>query len=251
MAAAIGVFSLRSRKRPQSSLQKSGRLARAVRAHDETFTSAKISMFPVSSQSGSRKISRNGVVPVGSVRVCTGKFCANFSKELGLNDFQVNTLFPAGPGRRSKDAFTSTTQRTREVSFRWIPKERRALRLLGYQLSRRSFWHIFREPYLTGMLRENPARREFVEGPKHLVEHADRLSRAYLPMALSRANLQRSVRCWRRIRIAKFTKLFSAALRSSLGKSCAVGCWLATLIGRHVASSRSHGLRYDGDVGQK
>jgi hypothetical protein len=119
------------------------------------------------------------VVPVGSVRVCTRKFCAYFTKELGLNDFQVNTPFPAGPGRRSKDAFTSTTPRTREVSFRWIPKERRALRLLGYQLSQRSFWqHISRarSHWDAALLRQHPARREFVEGPKHLVEHADCLS---------------------------------------------------------------------------
>jgi hypothetical protein len=39
---------------------------------------------------------------------------------------------------------------------------------------------MFREPDLTRMLRESPARREFVERPKHLVEHEDCLSCRYL-----------------------------------------------------------------------
>jgi uncharacterized protein len=42
------------------------------------------------------------------------------------------------------------------------------------------FGNIFREPDLTRMLRESPARREFVERPKHLVEHEDCLSCRYL-----------------------------------------------------------------------
>ena len=35
------------------------------------------------------------------------------------------------------------------------------------------FGNVFREPDLTQMLRTSPARREFVERPKHLVEHED------------------------------------------------------------------------------
>jgi uncharacterized protein len=42
------------------------------------------------------------------------------------------------------------------------------------------FGNMFREPDLTRMLRESPARREFVERPKHLVEHEDCLSCRYL-----------------------------------------------------------------------
>jgi uncharacterized protein len=42
------------------------------------------------------------------------------------------------------------------------------------------FGNIFREPDLTRMLRESPARREFVERPKHLIEHEDCLSCRYL-----------------------------------------------------------------------
>lgn len=42
------------------------------------------------------------------------------------------------------------------------------------------FGNIFREPDLTRMLRESPARREFVERPKHLVEHEDCISCRWL-----------------------------------------------------------------------
>ncbi len=42
------------------------------------------------------------------------------------------------------------------------------------------FGNIFREPDLTRMLRTSPARREFVERPKHLVEVEDCLSCRYL-----------------------------------------------------------------------
>ena len=42
------------------------------------------------------------------------------------------------------------------------------------------FGNMFREPDLTRMLRESPARREFVERPKYLVEHEDCLSCRYL-----------------------------------------------------------------------
>ena len=42
------------------------------------------------------------------------------------------------------------------------------------------FGNIFREPDLTRMLRESPARRQFVERPKHLVQHEDCLSCRYL-----------------------------------------------------------------------
>jgi uncharacterized protein len=42
------------------------------------------------------------------------------------------------------------------------------------------FGNIFREPDLTRLLRESPARRAFVERPKHLVEHEDCLSCRYL-----------------------------------------------------------------------
>jgi uncharacterized protein len=42
------------------------------------------------------------------------------------------------------------------------------------------FGNIFREPDLTGMLRSSPARRQFVERPKYLVEHEDCLSCRYL-----------------------------------------------------------------------
>lgn len=42
------------------------------------------------------------------------------------------------------------------------------------------FGNIFREPDLTRMLRTSPARRQFVERPKHLVEHEDCLSCRYL-----------------------------------------------------------------------
>lgn len=42
------------------------------------------------------------------------------------------------------------------------------------------FGNLFREPDLTQMLRTSPARREFVERPKHLVEHEDCLSCRWL-----------------------------------------------------------------------
>lgn len=42
------------------------------------------------------------------------------------------------------------------------------------------FGNIFREPDLTRMLKTSPARRQFVERPKHLVEHEDCLSCRYL-----------------------------------------------------------------------
>jgi uncharacterized protein len=42
------------------------------------------------------------------------------------------------------------------------------------------FGNMFREPDLTRMLRESPARREFVDRPKHLMEHEDCLSCRYL-----------------------------------------------------------------------
>jgi radical SAM protein with 4Fe4S-binding SPASM domain len=42
------------------------------------------------------------------------------------------------------------------------------------------FGNIFREPDLTAMLRASSARREFVERPKHLVEHEDCLSCRWL-----------------------------------------------------------------------
>ncbi len=42
------------------------------------------------------------------------------------------------------------------------------------------FGNIFQETDLTGMLRTSKARREFVERPKHLVEHEDCLSCRYL-----------------------------------------------------------------------
>lgn len=42
------------------------------------------------------------------------------------------------------------------------------------------FGNIFREPDLTRMLRESPARREFVERPKHLVKEEDCLSCRFL-----------------------------------------------------------------------
>ena len=42
------------------------------------------------------------------------------------------------------------------------------------------FGNIFREPDLTRMLRTSPARRQFVERPKHLVENEDCLSCRYL-----------------------------------------------------------------------
>ena len=42
------------------------------------------------------------------------------------------------------------------------------------------FGNIFREPDLTRMLRESPARREFVERPKHLVKDEDCLSCRFL-----------------------------------------------------------------------
>jgi len=42
------------------------------------------------------------------------------------------------------------------------------------------FGNVFRDPNLTEMLRTSPARREFVERPKHLVEHEDCLECRYL-----------------------------------------------------------------------
>lgn len=42
------------------------------------------------------------------------------------------------------------------------------------------FGNVFRDTGLTQMLRASPARREFVERPKHLVEHEDCLSCRYL-----------------------------------------------------------------------
>lgn len=42
------------------------------------------------------------------------------------------------------------------------------------------FGNLFQEPDLTGMLKTNRARREFVERPKHLVENEDCLSCRYL-----------------------------------------------------------------------
>jgi uncharacterized protein len=42
------------------------------------------------------------------------------------------------------------------------------------------FGNIFREADLTRMLRTSPARRQFIERPKHLVEHEDCLSCRYL-----------------------------------------------------------------------
>lgn len=42
------------------------------------------------------------------------------------------------------------------------------------------FGNVFREPNLTAMLRTSPARREFVERPRHLVEHEDCLSCRFL-----------------------------------------------------------------------
>jgi radical SAM protein with 4Fe4S-binding SPASM domain len=42
------------------------------------------------------------------------------------------------------------------------------------------FGNVFRNPNLTDMLRESPARREFVERPKYLVEHEDCLECRYL-----------------------------------------------------------------------
>jgi uncharacterized protein len=42
------------------------------------------------------------------------------------------------------------------------------------------FGNIFQEPDLTRMLRTSPARREFIERPKHLVENEDCLSCRYL-----------------------------------------------------------------------
>jgi len=42
------------------------------------------------------------------------------------------------------------------------------------------FGNIFRDPDLTQMLRTSPARREFVERPKHLVEHEDCLQCRFL-----------------------------------------------------------------------
>lgn len=42
------------------------------------------------------------------------------------------------------------------------------------------FGNVFREKNLTDMLRTSPARREFVERPKHLVEHEDCLECRYL-----------------------------------------------------------------------
>jgi uncharacterized protein len=42
------------------------------------------------------------------------------------------------------------------------------------------FGNMFREPDLTRMLCVSPARRKFVEWPKHLVEHEDYLSCRYL-----------------------------------------------------------------------
>lgn len=42
------------------------------------------------------------------------------------------------------------------------------------------FGNVFKEPNLTTLLRESPARRAFVERPKHLVEHEDCLQCRYL-----------------------------------------------------------------------
>ena len=42
------------------------------------------------------------------------------------------------------------------------------------------FGNVFRDPDLTQMLRNSPARRRFVERPKHLVEHEDCLSCRFL-----------------------------------------------------------------------
>jgi uncharacterized protein len=42
------------------------------------------------------------------------------------------------------------------------------------------FGNVFREPDLSAMLRESPARRQFVERPRHLVEHEDCLECRYL-----------------------------------------------------------------------
>jgi radical SAM protein with 4Fe4S-binding SPASM domain len=42
------------------------------------------------------------------------------------------------------------------------------------------FGNIFREPDLTRMLRDSPARRQFIERPKHLVQDEDCLSCRYL-----------------------------------------------------------------------
>lgn len=42
------------------------------------------------------------------------------------------------------------------------------------------FGNVLRDPSLTDMLRTSPARREFVERPKHLVEHEDCLECRYL-----------------------------------------------------------------------
>jgi len=42
------------------------------------------------------------------------------------------------------------------------------------------FGNVFREPDLTAMLRTSPARREFVERPRHLVEHEDCLECRFL-----------------------------------------------------------------------
>ena len=42
------------------------------------------------------------------------------------------------------------------------------------------FGNVFRDPDLTQMLRTSPARREFVERPKHLVEHEDCLECRFL-----------------------------------------------------------------------
>jgi uncharacterized protein len=42
------------------------------------------------------------------------------------------------------------------------------------------FGNVFRDADLTSMLRTSPARRQFVERPKHLVEHEDCLSCRYL-----------------------------------------------------------------------
>lgn len=42
------------------------------------------------------------------------------------------------------------------------------------------FGNVFRDDNLTEMLRRSPARREFVERPRHLVEHEDCLSCRYL-----------------------------------------------------------------------
>lgn len=94
------------------------------------------------------------------------------------------------------------------------------MRLLGHQLPETFFGNVFRDPDLTQMLRTSPARREFVERPKHLVERRG-LPRMPLPLHLPRrlprpGTLQRARAPCGQISTAKFIKPSSVAPRRTV-----------------------------------